>query len=445
MVSLTCSFIRASFVSKVVVAGVLLGSGLAGAKPSLRPGLYRRENPSTCDPILGRIGSGSGGRKIGIVIDASYSMTDNDPDEVRLDAAKGLANTLVSPGEATDDKPADLLTVVDFANEDSARVRYELGDPAGATAAIERIFPRGGTFIGGGVQVAIDELAKDGTTGNRTGIVILSDGEDDPPELVPETVAEIERAGQLGIRVSFGFLQVLPEGTDVSSGLVVNQDPGIQNAVLQTGGSMATINTASNFAAFLAQILSTGLTSDDASSGQGSLFSGLTTTAQLSETGSNSFEYDARAGESLNVTVRTVENGTSLVLKATLRDLGSDTDIATAETDDTGLAVLSYTASADTASADTALEVAVTAADPNAKGLFSVGLESSEVLDSECLNSTATADATATNGTAKPTGGPASPFPTLFTGGAGSFQDGAYQLAAVVSFVFGTMAVAMIM
>ena len=425
--------------SKLVVAGVLLGSGLAAAKPSLRPGLYRRESPPTCDLILGRIGSGSGGRKIGIVIDASGSMSNSDPDDVRLDAAKGLADILVSPSEATDDKPADLLTVVQFSGR--ARVLYELGDPAGATSAIERPFGGGGTFIGGGVKAAIDELAKEGATANRTGIVVLTDGKDGPSTLVPETIGEIERAGKLGIRVSFGFLQVLPEGTDLSSGLVGNQDPGIQNAVLQTGGSMATINTASNFAAFLAQILSTGLTGDDSSSGdQGSLFSGLTTTAQLSGTGSNSFKYDARAGESLNVTVRTVDDATTLVLKATLRDLGSDTDIATAETDDTGLAVLNYTASADTA-----LEVAVTAADPNANGLFSVGLESSEVLDSECLNSTVTATTTATNGTAKPTGAPVSPFPPLFTGGAGSFHGGTYQLTAMVSLVFGAIAAAVVM
>lgn len=369
-------------------------------------------------------------------------MMENDPENVRLDAAKALTDILVSSSEATNGKVADLVTVVDFAGEGDAEVIYGLGDPSGAAGPIAGSTVRGGTFIGGGIKAATDELAKEGSTANRTGIVVLTDGEDYPPELVTQTISEIERAGQQGIRVSFGFLQVLPPGTDVSSGSVANQDPRIQSAILATGGSMATINTAENYAAFLAQLLSAGITSNDAQGGELSLFSGLTTAAQLASSGSNTFKYDATTGEQLNVTVSAVDNSTLTGLKATLRDVGANTEISSAETDDTGVAFLEYTAQADTE-----LEVAVTATDPNARGIFSVGLKSSKVLDSECLNSTSTATNTTStsNATTKATGSPTNPLFPLYTGGAGSLHgDGAYHLSGVVSLVVGSAIAAMV-
>lgn len=202
----------AQFIAKTValLAFVLMISAPADANQYAHGKLVARQSTSPCvlDDLLGRVGASKGGRKVGIVIDASGSMSFNDPNDVRLEASQSLANALIDVSEASNDKTADLLTVVDFSS--SADLLYPVGNPSGANGVIGSITPGGGTAIGTGVKAAIDELTKAGKdpTANRTGIVVFTDGQDDPSSGTVLTIAQLKRAVGLGVRISFGFLSV---------------------------------------------------------------------------------------------------------------------------------------------------------------------------------------------------------------------------------------------
>ena len=361
-----------------------------------------RQNASPCvtDDLLGRVGASNGGRKIGIVIDASNSMATYDPDDIRLAASQALNNALVDSSEATNGKTADLVTVVDFAS--SGRLRYPLGDPSGANDVIGSITLRGGTAIGTGIEAVIEELTKTGNdpTANRTGIIVFTDGQDDPSSGTVLTIEQVKRAVDLGIRISFGFLS--PDES--------NQNPEIVNAIVESGGIYATVNQATAQQTFIAAALANGLTGIDATGGNGSstLLSGLATAKFLSQTGSNTFAYGAKAGETVNVTVTAIDD---LALSVTLRDVKASTDIGSNTTNSSGIAFLEYTAQTSTD-----LEVVVSATNGSASGIFSVGLKSSIPLSDSC-NITS-------NGTVGLPSTPTASTPAQFTGAADSVLSG---------------------
>src|ERR1700753_3076847 len=123
--------------------------------------LFERDTQATCSGLNAQ--SNDGNRKIAIVIDSSGSMTENDPNNLRLQAGQEIDNWLISVNEATGNKKADLVTVIDF--DASVNVDYPLGDPGdAANAAISKIDADGGTFIAGGVTAAISQL-----TGSSAG------------------------------------------------------------------------------------------------------------------------------------------------------------------------------------------------------------------------------------------------------------------------------------
>jgi hypothetical protein len=397
------------------VAGILLAFAAPSlATPSQHKQLVARQDSNACTPgsLVGRVGASNGGRKVGIVIDESNSMQDYDPDNIRIIAGKALDESLVSKSEATQGKTADLVTVVGF--HSSPDLLYPLGDPAGAIAVIDTISSsKSGTFIGGGLKEATDELTKPGNdpTANRTGIVVLTDGEDNYSGLtgVQGTINEITRAGELGIRVSFGFLSV-----DSS-----NQDPRILNAILKTGGAFTSFTSAVSQESFIAQVLLQGLTGIDASSNTTSLFPGLTTSALLSQTGSNTFSYSAKAGETFNFTITAID---AISLKATLSDT-KGTELASKTTNSTGVAVIVHTATSDVD-----LELVVTPAGTNTSGIFSVGLQSSLGI---CANTTIPTNSTPTPSTTSP--------PVQFTGGAvpsGNIGSGSGMFVSLLGFLF---------
>lgn len=336
-------------------------------------------------------------------------MSYNDPADIRLAAGKALDATLVTQSGATGGKSADLVTVVKF--NDQANLLYPLGDPAGGSSVIDSIGHSGGTFIGGGIKTAIDELTKPGNdpTANRTGIIVLTDGVDDPESLVTDTVAQVTRAGGLGIRVSFGFLS-----TDASQ-----QDPNILNAVFKTGGTFTTFDDASSQEAFIAQVLLQGLTGSDSKGGSGiSLLPGLSTASLLSQTGDSTFTYGAKAGENINFTITAISD---ITLKATLKDTKMNTDINSTTTDKLGEAVLKYSATADID-----LGLVITATGGNASGIFEVGLLSSLQI---CANTT-------TNTTTNKTAPTSTPTTVPFTGtgsllGMGSVSAVLFTVAGV--------------
>lgn len=135
----------------------------------------RAEKQQTCANI--KAASNNGDRKVAIVIDSSLSMLESDPTNLRLDAGRAVNDWLISKKEATGGKKADLVTVIDFAY--SPTLDYPLGDPEAANATFGEIGSYGGTYIAGGVDMAITELTKSGTgsTDKRSGILVFTDGE----------------------------------------------------------------------------------------------------------------------------------------------------------------------------------------------------------------------------------------------------------------------------
>jgi len=124
----------------------------------------------------GSIGTSTGGRKIGIVIDSSGSMFDTDPNNLRIVAGEAIASSLITKAATGSNGHPDLVTVIDF--DDSVRVVYPLGDPASVSFA--GINSEGGTYIALGVQTAIDQITQKvgDVVAQISGIVVFTDGQD---------------------------------------------------------------------------------------------------------------------------------------------------------------------------------------------------------------------------------------------------------------------------
>ncbi|EXL39291.1 hypothetical protein FOCG_18094 [Fusarium oxysporum f. sp. radicis-lycopersici 26381] len=236
----------------------------------------------------------SGGRRVALVIDASGSMMTNDPQDLRITAGRALNRQLVSSAEASSVKSADQVAVVEFNTQ--ATLLYPLGDPSKADSSFGKIGNEGGTSIASGVAKGIEELTKSGhgTTKDRSGIIILTDGEDTN---VAALINQIKKADSLGIRVSFGFLA--PPETPPK--------PDLLQAILQTGGAYNSFNQPENIQPWLYLLLGNGITALDkkSSSTAQPLLSGITT-AKLSGSGDVAFSYLASDGEKLVFTVTSI-------------------------------------------------------------------------------------------------------------------------------------------
>jgi hypothetical protein len=188
----------------VVVAIILFASQTFAAT------LVPRATDLTCADL--NVKSNDGGRKVAIVIDSSGSMSGTDPSDLRLVAGRSLNDWLINSKETGGGKTADLVTVIDF--DYSPNMDYELGDPgAAANASFSLIDSSGGTYIAGGVEMAIAELTKpgSGTTAGRTGIVVFTDGE------VCNTETRIAPGDILLINPSTGHNAIAVGRTDKSS------------------------------------------------------------------------------------------------------------------------------------------------------------------------------------------------------------------------------------
>lgn len=264
---------------------------LVAANPLARRGLEKCKNLQA--------NSNNGGRKIAIVVDESGSMAITDPYNLRIDAARAVNDWLIPSGKAGNGKDSDLVTVIGF--DETTRILYGLGDPSNADKAIDQISIVGGTWIAAGVNDGISELTKSGDdpTANRSGIVVLTDGEDfDTSGLVDS----INDAGQKGIRVSFGFL------TDDSYSY---QDLDVLSAIIGTGGMYATIDGATAQNAFVNLMIVHGLTNNDNPSAKNTstAYNGLSVAFVLGQDGSSTVTYTAEAGESLTFSLNSVLAG----------------------------------------------------------------------------------------------------------------------------------------
>lgn len=407
---LDTDFDRVKYLGTAAIAATLLFSPALSSTYSRNSLLRRADVPAACQAL--QINAGNGGRKIGIVIDSSGSNADTDPDDLRVVAAKNLNNALISSSKATGDKKADLVTVIDF--DSSAAVIYSLGDPSGANTEIDTIDSSGGTAIYDGVAKAIDELSKPGNdpTANRTGIVVLTDGQDSSTTAL---IKEINRAGGLGIRVSFGFLD--PSSSSAAA-------PDVLAAILKTGGIYSTISSASAQQSFVNLVFSNGITGADAGASVSNvLLPGISTAQFQSGSGSNTFTYSAQSGEKLNFTIQALSAQT---LEATLKDKSAGTELNKTKTGTDGSAFMAFDAQQ---AVD--LELVVTSGTSNTSALFSVGMNSSlGVVNCSLPGSTPTNSSG--NGTYGP-GSYTSPTPVQYTGAANALGTGLLSVVGLAA------------
>jgi Mg-chelatase subunit ChlD len=270
------------------------------------------------------------GRKIAIVVDSSGSNTWTDPSNLRVKAAKGLNGKLTTKDKVRESgiKP-DMVTVIDF--DDYARVIYPMGDPAKAT--FDAIDSAGGTDIGSGISLAIDEILKvdSDPAAHKSGVIVFTDGQDGNPA---NQIRQLERARTAGIRVSVGFL-------DPASLVTLKRDivrrassPDLLLAILKTGGIYSTIASAEAQENFVTLVSAHGLVDiDSAGSSVGGsagvstvLWPGLTV-AEMISSDSRRFLYSPKAGEKLNLTVTPISP--FLSLQATLHDITGSFNIST--------------------------------------------------------------------------------------------------------------------
>ncbi|KAI9771220.1 MAG: hypothetical protein M1839_002841 [Geoglossum umbratile] len=271
-----------------------------------------------------------GGRKVALVIDSSGSNTVTDPHNFRVEAGKEIAQRLVSTTEASGKVKADQVTVVDF--DDSATVVYPMGDPSGAN--FTKIDSSGGTYIADGVREGVGQItgSSGGLAKDASGMVVLTDGEDSNQA---ELISEITKAGGLGIRVHFGFLD--PSGLGTSR-------PSLLSAILGTGGIYSTISSAEAQKNFVNLVYLQGLTKQDNPNPNSTtgLLPGLTV-ARLIDSSQPpvKFTYSALSGEKLNFTVSSLSNQ---ILTCSLRS--GKKEVASATTSSFGgKALMSYESS----------------------------------------------------------------------------------------------------
>ena len=116
------------------------------------------------------------GRMIVIAVDSSGSNQETDPGNLRIAAARAFNDALISEAEAKPGERPDQSASIDF--DSSARLISQLGDPS--RTRFDGIDSSGGTDIGSGVSLAIQELTKDPNVDprDRSGIIVLTDGLD---------------------------------------------------------------------------------------------------------------------------------------------------------------------------------------------------------------------------------------------------------------------------
>jgi Mg-chelatase subunit ChlD len=133
-------------------------------------------NPSTAEVQE----PGSGGLAVALIIDSSGSMKDNDPNKVRIEAAKKVVSLL---GED------DQVTVVEFSDRASVLIPLKkVGSQVSRneiTSKLLTIGEKGDTDIKGGLESAFAELSKADSSKKKVAI-LLSDGEPDLPALIQD-------------------------------------------------------------------------------------------------------------------------------------------------------------------------------------------------------------------------------------------------------------------
>lgn len=104
---------------------------------------------------------------VALVIDSSGSMLDNDPQNLRIAAAKSFITNM---------KPSDRAAVIDFDN--GVIVRQNLtGEKTALSNALNQIDAAGGTDIGAGVGSAYSVLTNQSDASHTRVVILLTDGQ----------------------------------------------------------------------------------------------------------------------------------------------------------------------------------------------------------------------------------------------------------------------------
>ncbi len=140
-------------------------------------------------------------------IDSSGSMNRNDPSDLRKTAAKGFIDALLE---------GDRTAVVDF--DSSATLSQPLTtDFIAAKNAVDSIDSNGGTDIGAGVDVSLNEIAENGDPDHLKSIIVLTDGEGDYDADLTQRAKDAEvviYTVGLGSEVDEQLLRSIAEATD---------------------------------------------------------------------------------------------------------------------------------------------------------------------------------------------------------------------------------------
>ena len=283
------------------------------------------------------------GRKLAIVIDSSGSNADTDPANLRTIAGMTFNARLVTAAQAGPDSPSDRSAVIDF--DDSARIVSPLGDPS--LASFAEIDSSGGTNIASGLNLAVEELTRDpgDPTAGRSGIVVLTDGQDATQAAL---IAAINRARDLEIRVSFGFLASPTNSAPARPARAATAPPtrvlstdhalagsteppplDLVTAILETGGFYGTIDSAEAQESFINIVENNGATGLDDPNGAddgGALEPGVDVSGRVGNAkDSDTWTFSAKVGrllhirltgldgQDLTVSARDVERGRQLL------------------------------------------------------------------------------------------------------------------------------------
>ena len=242
------------------------------------------------------------GRVVGLAIDSSGSNTSTDPQNLRVAAGQSLASALTSVADAGAAGVPDLLTVIDF--DSSSRVLFPPGDPDAAIPAIAGVDSSGGTFIAGGITATLGSMTPLGPPAGRSGIVVLTDGEDSD---VPALAAAIADATTRGVRVSFGFLSPPALANEAGAKGSDAVSPDIQRAIVASGGVFGTISSAADQQTFVNLVRRRGVTAVDSIDGSddgGVVFPGLDVSGNLSSRDDrDTWRYAAAPGEGIRATL----------------------------------------------------------------------------------------------------------------------------------------------
>jgi hypothetical protein len=242
------------------------------------------------------------GRVVGLAIDSSGSNSSTDPLNLRITAGQSLASALTSAADAGAGGVPDLLTVIDF--DSSASVLYPPGDPDAAIPSIAGIDASGGTFIAGGITTTLGSMTPLGPPADRSGIVVLTDGEDSD---VAALTAAIGNATARGVRVSFGFLSPPTLTNEASLKRSDAVSPDVQRAIIASGGVFGTIASAAGQQTFVDLVRRRGITAVDSIDGSddgGAVALGLEVSGTLSSKDDrDTWRYSAAPGEGIRATL----------------------------------------------------------------------------------------------------------------------------------------------